>query len=240
MKSTAELKYKGRGHNRKGRSKQRDRFVKLDHWLQDTEAWRSLGPAPRALYIELVKRYYGLNNGQISMSVREARDLVNIAKDTASKALKELEAKGFIKRNVCGSFNWKAKQATTWILTTYEFDEKPATKDFARWLPEKKNHGPKSGTRCPGSRTPRALIEHFCPVSVLHLGPWAKFKRFYGPNPRHAYSLPCHAQFQGLCDTPQSSFAGCVETPHIAARPAIRLAVLDLYSLGTAVRGARR
>ena len=31
----------------------------------------------------------------------------------------ELEEKGFIKRHVCGSFNWKLRHATTWILTEF-------------------------------------------------------------------------------------------------------------------------
>ena len=174
------------------------------------------------------------------MSVREARDLVNIAKDTASRAFRELEAKGFLKRNVCGSFNWKAKQATTWILTTYEFDDQPASKEFARWVPEKKNHGPNSMTRCPGSRTLKAIIEHLWSVCVLRLGPWTKFGLFLGPNPRHPYSLPCHAQFLGLCATPESSVAGCVETPHIAARPATRLAAQSLILFQILLGGVGR
>ncbi len=242
MKTRSEMKYaqKGRGQNKKGRSKQRDRFVKLDHWLQDTEAWRSLRPAPRALYIELVKRYYGINNGEISLSVREAAGLLHVAKDTAGKAFKELEAKGFIRRNVCGSFNWKAKQATTWVLTNYEFKEEPATKEFARWMPEKKIHGPKPVTHCPGSRTLRALLDRICSVSVLHLGPWTKFRLVFGPNQRHAYSLPCHAQIQGPRDTLQSSVAGCVETSHIAAQTATRLAVRLTVLLLAIVGGISR
>jgi DNA-binding transcriptional regulator YhcF (GntR family) len=65
------------------------------------------------VYLEIARRYFGTNNGEMSLSVREAAHFANIGKDTASKCFHELEAKGFIRRNVCGSFNWKLKQATT-------------------------------------------------------------------------------------------------------------------------------
>lgn len=197
MTSKSELKRRtrGRGHNAKGRTKKGIRFVKIDHWVMATMAWLSLSAAARALYVELLRRYNGHNNGQISLSVREAARLLHIAKDTASKAFKELEEKGFVKRNVCGSFNWKRRHATTWILTEYEFDDEPATKEFARWRAERKKFSPKSRTRCPGIRTPRAKIERFLLSCVPDLGQWTAFTRFFGPKLRHAYSLPCHAQF---------------------------------------------
>jgi hypothetical protein len=96
---------KGRGQDKRGRSLRGERFVKLEHWLLRTPAWRSLTPVARALYIELAQRYNGANNGEISLSVREAAELVHIAKDTASKSFHELEEKGFVRRHVCGSFN---------------------------------------------------------------------------------------------------------------------------------------
>lgn len=222
MKTKAARKYgaNGRGHNAKGRSKRRDRFVKLDHWLQDTDAWQSLGPAPRALYIELARRYNSLNNGEISMSVREAARLLHIAKDTATKAFKELEAKGFIKRNVCGSFNWKLKQATTWILTNYNLGDELATKEFARWRPQKTKDGPNKLTGRPKSGTDGASLKRFLSEIVPRLGPSREIVAIFGPRSRHAYSLPCHAQFSAWCDAAGRLVAGCVENPNIAARPA--------------------
>lgn len=184
---------RGRGHDNKGRSKKGERFVKLDHWLLETEAWLSLGAAARALYVELLKRYNGSNNGEISVSVREAARLLHISKDTAGNTFRELEEKGFVKRHICGSFNWKLKRATSWILTAYEMGEQPATKEFARWRPPKEKHGPKPGTNCAKSGTvlvdrPSSRIER-----VLISGPFARISRFFGPIIRHAYSLPCHA-----------------------------------------------
>ena len=145
------------------------------HWVLNSAAWRALPPASRAVYIEIAQRFNGSNNGEISLSVREVARLVHIAKDTATKAFHELESRGFIRRYVCGSFNWKLKHATTWILTEHPFNDQQATKDFARWTAEKSKAGPKAGTRCPKPGTnPRRFrsIQH---LSVLPLGPWALF-----------------------------------------------------------------
>ena len=171
---------RGRGHTATGRSKRGERFLKLEHWFLKSEAWRSLTPPARAIYVEIALRYNSFNNGEISLSVREAARLVHVAKDTATKAIRELEAKGFIRRHVCGSFNWKLRHATTWILTTYEFDGRPATKDFARWAPSKTELGPKSGRHCPKRGTPAmkaGLADRF---AVPTLGPWGRLS----PGPR--------------------------------------------------------
>jgi hypothetical protein len=166
---------RGRRHDSKGRSRGVARFVKLEHWMLRTAAWRALPPASRALYVELAQRYNGSNNGEISMSVREAAALVHIAKDTATKAFHELEEKGFIRRNVCGSFNWKLKHATTWVLTEHPVGDTAATKEFARWQPSQLNTGPKRGTSCPrpGTLLSNSLVDW--PRSVLDLGLWSRF-----------------------------------------------------------------
>lgn len=163
-----------RSMGRTGRSRGGLRFVKLDHWMLKTAAWRSLDPAARAVYVELAQRYNGSNNGEISLSVREAALLVHVAKDTASKTLHELEEKGFIKRSQCGSFNFKLRHATTWILTEFELYDTPPTKEFARWSAKNSEAGPKAVTDCPN---PRTSIAKFCRTklqAVLDLGPWAR------------------------------------------------------------------
>jgi hypothetical protein len=227
-KTTSEYRRRRRAHNAKGRTKKGDRFVKLDHWLLNTEAWRSLSPAARALYVELLRRYNGHNNGEISLSVREAARILHIAKDTASKAFKELEAKGFVKRHVCGSFNWKRRHATTWILTDYEFEDEPATKEFARWRPERKKFGPKSRTRCPEIRTPTAEIERFWLSCVPDLGQWTTFTAFLGPNLRHAYSLPCHALFSAPARPVKYRSDHSAQPRHIATRKPWRAAFMEV------------
>lgn len=134
----------GRRHDATGRSTN-ERFVWLKHWLLNSPAWKSMKPIPRALYVALRKRFNGTNNGQISISVREAATEIRCAKDSAMRALWELEEKGFIKCSQRGDFNWKLKLASTWILTEESHGGEFATKDFMRWK-EKEKSGPKPRT----------------------------------------------------------------------------------------------
>lgn len=90
------------------------------------------------LYVSLRWRFNGSNNGDISMSVREAVAEVRISKDTAGAAFKELQEKGFVRCNQPGSFNWKAGLASTWILTEERYRNDLATKEFLNWVPQKK------------------------------------------------------------------------------------------------------
>jgi len=137
-------------HNAKGRSARDAKHVRLYWWELETEAYRSLGPHARALLVELKFRFNGNNNGFISLSQDEAAGLLNCARGTAAKAFADLEAKGFVKARQRGSFGWKVRHATEWILTAEEYDGKLPTKDFRRW-PEKKpgpSHVPDGSTRC--------------------------------------------------------------------------------------------
>lgn len=162
---------RGRPVDRTGRSVGPTRFLKLDHWILKTLAWQSLPPASRALYVELAQRYNGYNNGEISMSVREAARLLHIAKDTATKSFHELEEKGFIRRKICGSFNWKIRHATTWILTEHPFADRLPTKEFARWPSEKAEAGPNATTECPKTGTASSKLASFRLIHVLDFGP---------------------------------------------------------------------
>ena len=61
-----------------------ERYVMLRFWVLNSLAWKSLPPAARAVYIEMVKRYNGSNNGRrIVMAVRDTAKLIGVSKDTA-------------------------------------------------------------------------------------------------------------------------------------------------------------
>ncbi len=145
-------KRRGRRHDAKGRSIGEPRFVQLRHFLLDCPAWRSMGCAPRQLYVELRRRFNGSNNGEISYSVRQAASDLHIAKDTAMKAFRELEEKGFLKCAQSGSFHWKERHASLWILTEEDYRDQFATKEFMRWQP-KSEAGPKRLRKRPNRRT---------------------------------------------------------------------------------------
>jgi hypothetical protein len=123
------------------------KHVRLHRWLLESPAYRSLSLAARCLMVELYDRFNGENNGNVFLSVRDAAACLGIGKNRAGEAFGELEAKGFIRARQRGSFQWKTRQATTWVLTEYEFAGQPATKSFMRWRPaENQNSVPLAGT----------------------------------------------------------------------------------------------
>ena len=110
------------------------RFVQLPEWLQASQAWASLKPGPRALYIELRRLFTGGNNGSIFLSHRDAGKALNVGRDTAGGYFKELIERGFIveTRGHClGPAG--VGQSSTYALTEETLDGHPATKDFMRW-----------------------------------------------------------------------------------------------------------
>jgi DNA-binding transcriptional MocR family regulator len=111
------------------------RHVQLPEYLQASEAWRTMKPGPRALYIELKRRFNGRNNGQIILSHRDAAEALAVHRNTVGAWFEELEARGFI---------WMAQgpylgpsgigQAALWALAEeMTLDMKPARKTFMAW-----------------------------------------------------------------------------------------------------------
>lgn len=137
-------------------------FVQLMEWFQSSEAWASMKPGPRALYLELKRRFRGHNNGRLFLSHRDAAKSLNCGRDTVAGYFHELEGRGFIavtKGHCLGSAG--VGQATHYRLTEEACDGKPATKEFMNWRPQKKqkprrkNRHPmagKSGTPCRKTR----------------------------------------------------------------------------------------
>lgn len=125
-------------HNKKGRSKRQLRdFIALERYLLDSPAWRSLSLNARCAFLELLSIYNGRNNGRIALSARSLADRLPISRATATRALNELEAKGFIEAVRKCAFNVKSGQAraTEWRLTIHFCDvtnESPSRK-FIHW-----------------------------------------------------------------------------------------------------------
>lgn len=107
-------------HNRKGRSKGGPSFVQLFRFVKRSEAWHDLSPHARCALIELLDRFTGINNGMISLSVRELARHLQCAPGTANKALQELDDSGLARPATVG--RWRGKQATVWRLTFYRDD----------------------------------------------------------------------------------------------------------------------
>src|SRR5580704_7097674 len=121
--------------NRRGRSNTSGPFVQLHHWMMRTAAWRSLTAQARVLYIEVAMLYNGRNNGSLALSVRQAAERCNIAKDTAARAFRELAEKGLLECVTPGGFDYKLRHAAEWRLTQFPCDKTGAlpSKAFMRW-----------------------------------------------------------------------------------------------------------
>lgn len=119
-------KLRGRGLSRG------DRFVRLEFYLLNSPAWLTLSPPAKALYVEVCKRYNGVNNGTISYSVREA-EAIGLSRSAAGRAFDELQERGFLRVARESSFTLKTKEARLWRLTAFPAFGNDATKDFMRW-----------------------------------------------------------------------------------------------------------
>lgn len=137
-----------------GRNKFGHRHVRIHHWEMACPAWKEMTVYGRALVIELRSRFNGVNNGEIHLSVREAAKALNCHRDTAAKALREVEAKGWARTNQKGSFDWKGGLATTYILTNEPMGDKSATKDFMSWKPVPEKQNPVLRDRTNGTTRP--------------------------------------------------------------------------------------
>ena len=117
-------------------------------WFMRSTAWQAATVYERSLYLEIKRRYNGRNNGDISLSHREAEALLDCSNTAVEKAFKGLQSKGFIKPQRKGSFGWKTSnkdgrnqgRATRWHLTELPKDLPVrelagGTKEFMKWQP---------------------------------------------------------------------------------------------------------
>jgi hypothetical protein len=130
---------KRRRPNAKGRSEGPSRHVRLHLWLLKSAAYCSLSVGARALLVEFYALYYGLNNGELFLSVREAARRLGCSSNFAAKCIAELCDRGFVRPHRLGGFNMKSEArrgtATCWVLTEFPLGNALATKDFMRWTP---------------------------------------------------------------------------------------------------------
>jgi len=115
-------------------------FVKLTKNLLASPAWKDLSPAAVCIYIEIRQRYNGSNNGEISLSCREAGGIAHCGKGTASNKLYELAEHGFIKESQKGMFTYK--EASTWILTNEVYNNQPPSNEWKQWQSKKQSEVP--------------------------------------------------------------------------------------------------
>ncbi len=123
--------------NRKGRSRHGPPFVALRKYMLNSPAWIFLSPVARAAYVELECVYNGANNGSLAMSVRRLSERLGRKKNTAARALRELDDAGFIEPVSMGTFSRKNRRATEYRLTVHRCDlsgHRPSMR-FMQWAP---------------------------------------------------------------------------------------------------------
>ena len=115
------------------RTQKNKRFVLFDYDQIESEAFRYLSGGALKLLIMVRKRFNGINNGHISFSVREGRDLLGYSMNTVARYFDELVDKGFLRIKEKGSFTYKKRHATTWIITCEEYNNQKS-RDFKHWI----------------------------------------------------------------------------------------------------------
>ena len=118
-------------HDKEGHSKKRGQFVPIPYVMAHSPAWRSLKGNAVKVYIELRSRFHGGNNGDLSLSYREAQTLLGIGRSSAARAFEELQLKGFIQKTSQG--RWYGRKAATYRVTDKPCDGHPATNDWMNW-----------------------------------------------------------------------------------------------------------
>jgi hypothetical protein len=129
-------------------------FTMLRNFLIRSAAFESLDARAKAALLFLKYNYNGSNNGHVHASSRTLARFLHCSKDSALRALTDLEDRGFIKPNQRGSFDYKERHAPTWILTDEVYNDDLPTKEFTRWVEpvgpqlrtRKKKAGPQPGT----------------------------------------------------------------------------------------------
>jgi len=116
------------------------RHVQLPEWVQASPAWATLKPGPRALYIELKRRFNGANNGAIFLSHRDAALALNVHRNTVGPWFRDLMERGFITLTQGPHLGPSGiGQASIWALDELPTpDGKPAQKRFMSRKPEQK------------------------------------------------------------------------------------------------------
>jgi hypothetical protein len=131
-------------YDNKGRSK--TRTVMLHYPLIESDAWRTLPPPACKIFIELRRRFNGFNNGDISLSCRDAAELTGCSKQSALRHFNSLIKHGFIDIHNKGVM--RNRNASTWYLTMEACEYHPRY-PTNRWRDFKKTSVPPQNDTVP-------------------------------------------------------------------------------------------
>lgn len=130
-------------------------YIQVPNVVIESAAYRSLSLPARALLTELLYIYRPHRQGRICLEVRRAAELMGVHKDTASKAFRQLEDRGFIRER--REAFYPARQAREWRITFLpDAAGHQPTDEWKRYgdsLSQSEGHAVlNEGTRCPNPR----------------------------------------------------------------------------------------
>ncbi len=123
------------GRRRKSRGREGGQYIALPYAMVRSEAWRHLSGSAIKVWCELRSRYFvrgdgSDNNGELRLSLDEAKKLLGMGKATVARAFEDLEAAGFIVKVKQGQ--WYGRKATEWRVTDCRYKGAPPTRDWQK------------------------------------------------------------------------------------------------------------
>ena len=116
------------------------KFTTINLYVVDAPAWRALRTSSHSLFIILCLEWGGPkynNNGKITLSVRQAAERMGVSRDTAAKAFRELQAKGFILVTKGGSLGVTGHgKCPEYEITSIEMPHREKSNSFLKWTPD--------------------------------------------------------------------------------------------------------
>ena len=83
------------------------------HWMIiNSQGWHDLSLVARCAYVEIYRRHNGENNGQIAMSSGDLAKRLHCSTGHTARAIRELEAAGFVTIMKVGTFARKDRLAS--------------------------------------------------------------------------------------------------------------------------------
>ena len=104
--------------------------IAMPHHVWDSPAMRDSDAVSRVIFLEIIRRFNGFNNGKISLSVREAAEKANVSIATSNKKIHNLVKLGFIIITRKSGFNMKGRTAREFEITFHPANNRPAKNTF--------------------------------------------------------------------------------------------------------------
>ncbi len=102
--------------SRRNKNRIHGHFIMLPTKMIRNKEWKELSPVAREVYIQLKGKYNGSNNGKIRLYYSELDDIEGLRSPSSkSKAFRELEVKGWVKRiQIGGLYRHFNEYRLTW------------------------------------------------------------------------------------------------------------------------------